>query len=110
VNVDKSDIARVRRSLKVSKPYVGAPPTGAIGVQSSACVIGLSFPVVHGFAQSWPPPSTVSVSPVSNPPEGPARWTQACAISHGKPARIIQPWVSIAPGGTQLTRMFSGAH
>jgi hypothetical protein len=31
------------------------------------------FPVVHVSPHSWPPPSTVSVSPVTNRPEGPAR-------------------------------------
>jgi hypothetical protein len=47
------------------------------------------FPVVQVSPQSWPPPSTVSVSPVTNLPERAARYTLASAMSHGEPARII---------------------
>ena len=47
------------------------------------------FPVVQVSPQSCPPPSTVSVSPVTNFADGPARKTLASATSHGEPVRII---------------------
>src|SRR5687768_356729 len=47
------------------------------------------LPVVQVSPQSWPPPSTVSVSPVTNFADGPARKTLASATSQGEPTRII---------------------
>src|SRR5258705_2289080 len=49
----------------------------------------LGLPVVQVSPHNCPPPSTVSVSPVTNRPDGPARYTQASAMSQGEPARII---------------------
>ena len=47
------------------------------------------LPVVQVSPQSWLPPSTVSVSPVTNFADGPARKTLASATSQGEPVRII---------------------